>query len=200
MIKCVCNNDIVTSMKFVTCEDELIAYHKECVKAGYEGVMIKNTSGTYDCGQGKSNWGNWFKYKPTQLRCDVVITGATFGTGDNVSLLSSFDIAVLDTNHMIRDTFVDGPEYALKAIGKCGIGFDRTTLELLTKKIMKACNNKLEDYNCFDDSIVIEVNPQEITKNESGGIGMRFPVFEGIREDKNLEDIDTVSMVSQYIE
>lgn len=192
--------EITTSTKFITCEDELIAYHKECVKAGYEGVMIKNTSGTYDCGRGKSTWGNWFKYKPTQLRCDVVITGATFGTGDNVSLLSSFDIAVLDTDHIVRNIFVDGPEYALKSVGKCGIGFDRATMEVLTERIMSASNNELENYICLNDPIVIEVNPQEITKNESGGIGMRFPTYEGIRSDKGIEDIDTVSMIEQYIE
>ena len=192
--------EINTHIKFITCEDELILYHKMCVQAGYEGVMIKNTSGTYDCGQGKSQWGNWFKYKPTELRFDVVITGATFGTGDNLDVLSSFNIAVLDTDHMIRDTFVDGPEYALKAVGKCGIGFDRATMESFTERIMKTCDNKLEDYNCLDDPIIIEINPQEITKNESGGIGMRFPVYEGIRQDKKIEDIDTVKMISQYIE
>ena len=192
--------EINTHTKFITCEDELILYHKMCVQAGYEGVMIKNTSGTYDCGRGKSEWGNWYKYKPSIIRCDVIITGATFGTGSNTSVLSSFNIAVLDDINITDNYSISGSQINLKSVGKCGIGFDQVTLELLTERIMKSCNNKLEDYNCFDNSIIIEINPQEITKNESGNFGMRFPVFEGIREDKNLEDIDTVSMVSQYIE
>ena len=193
-------SDLILDEVIVNNREDIIKYHKECIKAGHEGIVLKRPDGLYFPGQGKESFKNFFKYKPTELRFDVVITGATFGTGDNLDVLSSFNIAVLDTDHMIRDTFVDSPEYALKSVGKCGIGFDRATLELLTERIMKASNNELENYICLDDPIVIEVNPQEITRNESGGIGLRFPVFEGIREDKNLEDIDKVSMISQYIE
>ena len=193
-------SNLVLDEIIVNNREDIIKYHKECIEAGYEGVVLKKPDGLYLPGQGRESFKNFFKYKPTELRFDVIITGATFGTGDNVSLLSSFDIAVLDTNHMIRDTFVDSPEYALKSVGKCGSGFDRATMELLTERIMKASNNELENHICLDDPIIIEVNPQEITKNESGGIGMRFPTFEGNRDDKRIEDIDTVSMIEQYIE
>ena len=188
MIKCVCNTNIVTSMKFITCEDELIAYHKECVKAGYEGVMIKNPSGTYDCGQGKSEWGNWYKYKPTELRFDVVITGATFGTGDKLSMLSSFNIAVLDN-------------ISLRSVGKCGGGFTHSELRQITDRIMNnPIYETLEDYVCWEDPIIIEVKSEKVMRNESGEMGLRFPQFMGFREDKKIDDIDTVSMIEQYIE
>jgi len=173
---------------YINNEDELLKYHKECVKAGYEGVMIKNPIGTYDCGQGKSEWGNWYKYKPTELRFDVVITGATFGTGDKLSMLSSFNIAVLDNVN-------------LRSVGKCGGGFTHSELRQITERIINnPIYETLEDYKCWEDPIIIEVKSEKVMRNESGEIGLRFPQFMGFRTDKGIEDIDTVGMIEQYIE
>ena len=176
---------------YMSNQSELYEYHQTCVEVGYEGIMIKNSEGTYDCGQGKSEWGNWYKMK-TELRFDCLITGARRGEGDKFDVLSSFDIAVVNTGRMIRDTFVDGPEYAIEGIGKCGGGFSRKDLEYLTAKIGF-------NYNYKDNPIIIEVKSEKVMRNESGEIGLRFPQFMGFREDKGIEDIDTVSMVEQYI-
>lgn len=181
-------SNLASSYKSIRNENELLDYHKECVRSGYEGIMLKNREGTYDCGRGKSEWGNWYKYKPTELRFDVVITGATFGTGDKLSMLSSFNIAVLDN-------------ISLRSVGKCGGGFTHSELRQITDRIMNnpICKT-LEDYTCWEDPIIIEVKSEKVMRNESGEIGLRFPQFMGFREDKKIDDIDTVSMVEQYIE
>lgn len=191
--------NLASNGKIIYNEEELLQYHKECVDLGYEGIVLKNLKGYYDCGVGKSQWNEWFKFKPSVINCDVVITGASFGSGSNLNVLSSFEIAVLDDTPNIDNYSTDDSQIRLRSVGSCGSGFDRETLELLTERIMKSCNNKLEEYNCLETPIIIEVNPQEITINESGNFGMRFPVYIGERTDKNILDIDSIEMINQYI-
>ena len=178
--------EITTATKFITCEYELLDYHKECVKAGYEGVMIKNTSGTYDCGQGKSEWGHWMKLK-TQLRFDCLITGARMGQGDKNNVLSSFDISVLESSP-------ESAEIGFKGVGSCGGGFTMEELEYLTERI-----GDPETYDYVGNPIILEIKTEMVMQDKNEKIGMRFPQYMGFR-DKAITDIDSVKMVSQYIE
>ena len=178
--------EITTPTKFITCEDELLDYHKKCVDSGYEGIMLKNSSGTYDCGQGKSKWGNWYKMK-TELRFDCLVTGARRGEGNKNNVLASFDISVLESTQ-------ESAEIRFKSVGSCGGGFSREDLEYLTAKIGFS-----NTYDYINNPIIVEIKTEKVMQDKNGKIGLRFPQYMGFR-DKNILDIDTLKMVSQYIE
>ena len=172
---------------YINNEDELLDYHKECVKVGYEGIMIKNPSGTYDCGRGKSTWGNWFKLK-TELRFDCLITGARMGEGDKNNVLSSFDISVLESTS-------ESAQVNFKSVGSCGGGFTMEELEYLTKRI-----GNPETYDYIGNPIIVEIKTEKVMQDKDGKIGFRFPQYQTERTDKSINDIDTIEMVLQYIE
>lgn len=179
-------------------EDEVKSYHRLCVDAGYEGIMLKDRDGLYKCGQGKTSWGYWYKYKPTEMRFDVVITGASYGTGDNCDVLSSFDIAVLDSNSPFVETPLEQPQISFESVGRCGGGFSRKILEELTERISSYTRGG--SYIWDEDVIVLEVKSEKVSRNEAGGLGLRFPQFVSFRTDKDITDIDTVEMLEKYVE
>lgn len=48
--------------KIINSLEELREYYDECLQNGYEGVMIKDLNGTYECKRSKS----WMKFKPEE--------------------------------------------------------------------------------------------------------------------------------------
>ena len=170
---------------YINNEEELIEYHKECVRACYEGVMVKNISGTYDCGRGKSEWNNWFKLK-TELRFDCLITGARRGEGDKFDVLASFDISVLESTS-------ESAEIGFKSVGSCGGGFTMEELKDLTERI-----GDPDTYDYVGNPIIVEIKTEKVMRDKNGNFGFRFPQYMGFR-DKAITDIDSVEMVSQYI-
>lgn len=177
---------LASDYKLINNEDELLAYHKECVSECYEGIMLKNREGTYDCGCGKSEWGNWFKLK-TELRFDCLIIGARRGEGDKFDVLASFDISVLESTS-------ESADIRFKSVGSCGGGFSRKDLEYLTAKISFP-----EIYDYISNPIIVEIKTEKVMRDKNGKIAFRFPQYIGFR-DKAITDIDSVEMVSQYIE
>ena len=174
-------------------KEEVLSYYDKCIADGHEGIMLKRMDGLYLPGQGKSSFKNFLKYKPARLTFDVVITGARFGDGKNSDVLASFDIAVLDKG-------------SLYPVGACGLGFDREDMEELTDRItsnMTAIGWTKEGNDCCEidisNPIIIEVKSDKVMHNDSGGYGLRFPRFVRFRPDKELEDIDTIDIIKEYM-
>lgn len=65
---------IVLEQKILTTTDEVIAYEKEMVEAGYEGAMIRSLWGKYKEGRCTLREQNIFKRKPFE-ECDAEIIG-----------------------------------------------------------------------------------------------------------------------------
>ena len=189
--------NLASNGKIIYNEEELLQYHKECVFLGFEGIVLKEMNGLYLPGQGKVSFKNWFKYKIANIRIDCLITGAEWGNGDKSSMLSSFNISVLDDTINPSESNSECSEISFKSIGKIGGGFTHAELKSITERMMKDID-KIEDYSYIEDSIILEIKAEKVMKNKNG-IGLRFPQLVFYREDKNITDIDTISMVEQYI-
>lgn len=90
--------------------------------------------------------------------CDVKVISILEGTGENQGKLGSVEIEFIHENQ-IHKCFV-------------GSGFSKEQRELFFKEPEKIVGK------------IIKVSYFEITKNEKGGYGLRFPTFKEIREDK----------------
>ncbi|MBW3022683.1 DNA ligase, partial [Candidatus Woesearchaeota archaeon] len=79
----------ITTAKQIVTDDENEAekFYAESLKAGNEGVMMKNLEAPYKPG---SRVGFMIKYKPTMKELDLVIVGAEWGTGKRGGWLSSY--------------------------------------------------------------------------------------------------------------
>ncbi len=152
-----------------------------------EGVMLKAAGSAYLPGRRGLAW---VKLKRELATLDVVITGAEFGHGRRAGLLSDYTFAVL------------GDDGELLNVGKAYSGVTDAEIAELTEW-MKA--HTLEDFGHFrtvEPLRVIEVAFNNVMRSDrhSSGFALRFPRILRLREDKPLEEIDTLERVEEIYE
>jgi len=149
-----------------------------------EGVMLKAAGSAYV--PGKRGFA-WVKLKRELATLDVVITGAEFGHGRRAGLLSDYTFAVR------------GKDGELLNVGKAYSGVTDAEIAELTEW-MKA--HTLEDFGHFravEPLRVIEVAFNNVMRSDrhASGFALRFPRIVRLREDKPLEEIDTLERVEE---
>jgi DNA ligase-1 len=157
--------------------------YRQAVDAGHEGVMIKNPSSPYVPGKrGK----HWLKLKAVMETLDLVVVGGEWGEGKRSHWLSSFELACVDTT-----------TGSLLRVGKVATGFTEEDLEEMTELfkplIVSQEGKKVE----FIPKYVFEVAYQEIQKSPKyeSGYALRFPRFIRLRDDKDVDEADTIERV-----
>ncbi|WP_456369351.1 ATP-dependent DNA ligase [Geoglobus sp.] len=167
--------------------DEIRRIFDEAIKAGHEGVMLKNLDSKYIPGKrGK----NWLKFKATMETLDLVVVGGEWGEGKRSNLISSFELACLD-------------EYGnLLRVGKVATGFTDEDLEELTELFRPEIEYQEGKKIVFRPKYVFEVAYQEIQKSPKyeSGYALRFPRFVRLRDDKSVEEADTIERVARLYE
>ncbi|TLY17544.1 MAG: hypothetical protein E6K86_01680, partial [Thaumarchaeota archaeon] len=148
---------------------------------GYEGLVLKDPESVYAMGKrGKS----WVKMKEELDTIDTVIVAAEYGHGKRAGVISDYTFAVRG-----RD--------GLKTIGKAYSGLTDSEIDSMTERIKKMT---IKDYGyrrSVKPEIVLEVafdSIQESDRHDSG-YALRFPRIKRIREDKTVEEIDTLEKV-----
>jgi DNA ligase-1 len=153
-----------------------------------EGVMLKAANSHYQPGRRGLAW---LKLKRELATLDVVITGAEFGHGRRAGILSDYTFAVR------------GPAFhqtgELLNIGKAYSGLTDAEIAELSAWAMA---HTLEDQGHFrtvEPLRVLEVAFNNIMRSDrhASGFAMRFPRILRIREDKPLEEIDTLDRVEE---
>ena len=72
-------------------------YAQDAVKAGYEGIMIKDMDAPYECRRSSF----WMKWKPT-ITVDLDVVGMEEGTGKNLGRLGALVCEGVDNGRSIR--------------------------------------------------------------------------------------------------
>ena len=164
----------------------------EAVDQGYldararanEGVMLKAAGSAYLPGRRGLAW---LKLKRQLATLDVVITGAEYGSGKRSQLLSDYTFAVR------------GPDGELLNVGKAYSGVTDAEIAELTEWL-KA--HTLEDFGHFrtvEPIRMLEVAFNNIMRSDrhASGFALRFPRIIRLRDDKPLEEIDTLERVEE---
>ncbi|TGC11504.1 ATP-dependent DNA ligase [Methanolobus halotolerans] len=165
--------------------EEVNAIYTEALRAGHEGIMIKNPQSPYSPGKrGK----NWLKKKPVMETLDLVVIGAEWGYGRRTSVMGSFALACHD------------PETGrFLPVGKVATGFSDEQLAELTALfsglIIMDAGKKVE----LRPEVIFEVAFEEIQKstNYESGYALRFPRLVNVRDDKFLEDVETIGRLGE---
>ena len=163
--------------------EEINRIYTEALKGGHEGIMIKNPNSPYSPGKrGK----NWLKKKPVMETLDLVVIGAEWGYGRRTSFMGSYALACHDT-----DTGKFLP------VGKVATGFSDEQLAELTdifsELVVVESGKEIE----LKPEIVFEVAFEEIQKssNYESGYALRFPRLVNVRDDKSVEDVETIERI-----
>ncbi len=169
----------------VTETEKIDEIYKKAINAGHEGIMVKNQDSKYMPGKrGK----NWLKIKPLMETLDLVVVGGEWGEGRRANLIGSYTLACID------------PESdKLFTIGRVGTGLTDEKLLEFTEIFSELAISEDGSEIVFKPEIVFELAYEEIqksTKYESG-YALRFPRLMRRREDKSVEDADTIERVER---
>lgn len=163
--------------------EQLDRAYTEARERGNEGVMLKALHSIYQPGRRGLAW---LKLKRELATLDVVVTGAEYGHGRRAGVLSDYTFAVKDGD-------------VLKNIGKAYSGLTDAEIDELTKFFKQ---HTLEDYGGFrivEPLIVLEVAFNNIMRSDrhNSGFALRFPRILRIRNDKPIEEIDTLERAEE---
>ena len=128
----------------------------------------------------------WVKYKPPTVELDVVVLSVSYGTGNRQNVFGTYEIGVKS-------------EDGFTSIGKVGTGFSDTDLVYLTDKLQKQIVSRKDGVYAVNPVVILEVKSDLVSQDAKGNIGLRFPRMNRIREDKFVEDIDTLETVMEKL-
>ncbi|HVY01593.1 MAG TPA: ATP-dependent DNA ligase, partial [Candidatus Nanoarchaeia archaeon] len=168
--------------------DEANDFYGEALKAGEEGVMIKNLNVGYKQGR---YVGHLVKLKPVMEDLDLVIVGAEHGTGKRGNWYSSFIVACKDGDNFVE---VGRVSSGLKEKEEEGFTYQEMT-KLIEDIIIEEDNGIVK----VEPKIVVSVTYQNVQKSPgySSGFALRFPRITAYRPDKNAEEVADISEIEK---
>lgn len=181
---------VISKIDYTDNIEEAQKFYTESLDKGNEGIIMKNKDSIYKPG---SRVGGWVKIKPTMESVDVVIVGAEWGEGKRSGWLTSFAIAIIDSDNNILDIGKVGT--GIKELDGEGVSFDALT-KMLKPLILSEKGKEVK----IHPEIVIEVDYEEIQKSPtySSGYALRFPRLVRLRDDKNVKDCSTLEMIEEF--
>ncbi len=157
--------------------------YRQALAAGHEGLILKNPSSVYAPGKrGK----NWLKIKPVMETLDLVVIGAKWGEGRRASFLGSYRLGCRDT---ATGNLLD--------MGFVATGFTDEALAELTSMFRELILLEKGMEVEIKPAVIFEVAYEEIQRspNYSSGYALRFPRMVAVRDDKSLEEADSLERV-----
>jgi len=176
--------------RMVESADAIDQAYRDARARANEGVMIKAAGSAYLPGRRGLAW---LKLKRELATLDVVITGAEYGHGRRAGVLSDYTFAVRGPRGP------NGEPAELLNVGKAYSGVTDGEIAELTDWL-KA--HTIEDFGYFrtvEPIRVLEVAFNNVMRSDrhSSGFALRFPRILRVRDDKPVEEIDTLERVEE---
>jgi len=171
-------------------------FYNESLKAGHEGLIVKNLEANYQ--PGRRVTGGWLKVKPVMESLDLIITGATWGTGKRTGRLGSYILSCRDPD---TGKFLECGMLGTGVKEKKTNPEDFTLLEM-TKLLKPYVDFEKGNEVKIKPKVVVEVAYEEIQKSPtySSGWALRFPRFLRVRWDKSAEEADDLERINKLYE
>lgn len=161
------------------------AIYTEALALGHEGVMVKVPDSPYTPGvRGRL----WVKVKPGVETLDLAVIGAEWGEGRRAKMFGSFLLAVQDQGRLLP-------------VGKVATGITDEVLADLYALLKDSVIARSGKEVTLEPKVVFEVGYSEIqaSPNYESGYALRFPRFVGVREDKGVDEVETLdALVERY--
>ncbi len=151
-----------------------------------EGLMLKRKSSVYQVGRRR---GDWWKWKIDPLTIDAVMVYAAKGSGRRSNLYTDYTFAVRDGDQLV--TFAKAYSGLTdKEFGQVDAFVKRNSLE------------KFGPVRTVKPELVFEIAFEGIaaSKRHKSGVALRFPRIHRWRQDKTVNDINTLDDLKQMLE
>ena len=160
---------------------EADAFLRDAIARRHEGVMAKALDATYDAGH---RGAHWLKIKPAHT-FDLVVLAAEWGHGRRAGKLSNLHLGAR------------GEDGSFVMLGKTFKGMTDAILAWQTEKLLALETSRAGIVVHVRPELVVEVaiDGVQASSRYPGGVALRFARIKGYREDKRVEEIDTVASV-----
>lgn len=171
-----------------------LARQREAARSlGVEGMMLKRRDAQYGVGRTK-DVGVWWKWKIEPLSVDAVLIYAQRGHGRRASLYSDYTFAVWD----------GPPEQAdrqLVPFAKAYSGLTDAEMARVDAVIRKTTVESFGPVRSVKPTLVFELGFEGIARSarHKSGIAVRFPRMLRWREDKAVEEADTLETLEALL-
>ena len=158
----------------------------ESLRAGHEGVVVKDAASRYSAGRrGKA----WRKVKPV-LTYDLVVLGAEWGHGRRQGWLSNLHLGARDPS---TGEFV--------MVGKCFKGLTDELLEWQTRELLARETERQGIAVLVRPELVVEIALDGVQSSTRypGGVALRFARVKRYRPDKGAADADTIDDLQKLL-
>ncbi|MDR6215579.1 ATP-dependent DNA ligase [Paracidovorax wautersii] len=160
---------------------------------GVEGMMLKARSSAYGVGRTKDS-GVWWKWKVDPLSVDAVLIYAQRGHGRRASLYSDYTFAVWNAP--------PGTEgRALVPFAKAYSGLTDAEMARVDAVIRKTTVESFGPVRSVRPTLVFELGFEGIARStrHKSGIAVRFPRMLRWREDKPVEEADSLDTLAMLL-
>ncbi|OWP67962.1 ATP-dependent DNA ligase [Pseudomonas sp. K2I15] len=172
---------------------QALAQQREASRSlGVEGMMLKARDGLYGVGRTK-DMGVWWKWKVEPFSVDAVLIYAQRGHGRRASLYSDYTFAVWDGP--------PGSERTLVPFAKAYSGLTDEEMRKVDAIIRKTTVEKFGPVSSVTPSLVFELGFEGIalSKRHKSGIAVRFPRMLRWRQDKSVEEADSLATLQDLL-
>lgn len=152
---------------------------------GNEGLMVKDPLSPYTPGRRGLAW---LKLKRPLATLDVVVTAVEWGHGKRKGVLSDYTFAVHDAS-----------EERLVNVGKAYTGLTDAEIATMTERFLAITVEDHGHVRLVRPEVVLEVAFDSIQHSgrHRSGYALRFPRIVRIRDDKPVEEVDTLERVAE---
>ncbi|HSP09043.1 MAG TPA: ATP-dependent DNA ligase [Candidatus Dormibacteraeota bacterium] len=168
--------------------DDLDRIFAETRARGNEGLMLKDPLSPYTPGRRGLAW---LKLKRPLATLDVVVTAVEWGHGKRKGVLSDYTFAVNDAR-----------SGRLVNVGKAYTGLTDAEIATMTERFLELTVEDHGHVRTVRPEVVLEVAFDSIQHSgrHVSGYALRFPRIVRIRDDKPVEEIDTLERVDALYE
>lgn len=158
------------------------AWRSRSREYGAEGLMLKAKNSPYLVGRKR---GYWWKHKVDPMTLDAVLIYAQAGTGKRANLFTDYTFALWKE---------DAAGRTLVPFTKAYSGLDNTEIEKLDRWIRRNTIEKFGPVRSVKPFHLFEIGFEGISesKRHKSGIAVRFPRILRWRNDKPIEEADTL--------
>ncbi|QDG59104.1 ATP-dependent DNA ligase [Pseudomonas sp. NIBRBAC000502773] len=170
-----------------------LALQREASRSlGVEGMMLKARDGLYGVGRTK-DMGLWWKWKVDPFSVDAVLIYAQRGHGRRASLYSDYTFAVWDGP--------PGSERTLVPFAKAYSGLTDEEMRKIDAIVRKTTVEKFGPVSSVTPSMVFELGFEGIalSKRHKSGIAVRFPRMLRWRQDKAVDEADSLATLQDLL-
>lgn len=172
---------------------ELASLREQARERGTEGFMLKQRDSRYGVGRTKAT-GTWWKWKTDPMSVDAVLIYAQRGHGRRASVYSDYTFAVWNAPG-------DHADRKLVPFAKAYSGLTDAEMAKVDAVIRQTTVESFGPVRSVRPTLVFELGFEGISRSprHKSGIAVRFPRMLRWREDKPVDEADTLQTLAALL-